>query len=273
MLRGSQLASLAFVAAKLIRKTSAAVPRVAVSIVAAYLLALGSVSAAETKSIPLLDTGDITKPGVGYQAATGNASGSIHYSDEVLAYPIVETADNRALVEAWRSSHRFFVVPVEISISPAPGLTPKHVYVNLAFSGLGQLTKQPLIIDIFPQKEFTPGPVGANVELSLDSDLKFNRVIGGADADAKGTLVVKYASSYADIISGFGSATAFWQFAVTQTTQPTGNLPLKLVVACPVGMLGKNLFIARTSIQQRAGTQVVSYVMAPQKAVWSLPSA
>src|SRR5262245_56861437 len=75
-------------------------------------------------SVPLLQTSDLrAAPSGGFQGATGDVSGAIHYPDEILAYPIADTPENEPLLDAWKGSHRFFVVPFELSIAPAPGRT------------------------------------------------------------------------------------------------------------------------------------------------------
>jgi hypothetical protein len=195
-------------------------------------------------SVPLLQTGDLrTAPGGGFQGATGDATGAIHYPDEILAYPVDETPDNKPLLEAWKVSHRFFIIPFELSIAPAPGQVPKRVNISMAFSGLGAMDKQPLVVDVFPQTGFTPGPVSATGEVKLGGDLKFQQGVGNASAGANASLVFKYAPNFPSVIAGFGSGTAFWELSKTQDRQPVGGVPLKLTVACPLLNVGKALII------------------------------
>jgi len=56
-----------------------------------------------------------------------------------------------------------------------------------------------------------------------------------AGATTNASLAYKYAPSYANVVSGYGSGSAFWQFIRTQDTYPVGDIPLKLVVAVPKG--------------------------------------
>jgi hypothetical protein len=212
---------------------------IACGIVCASVPALG-----REASVPLLLTSDLrAAASAGYQGATGDASGAIHYPDQILAYPIAETTENKPLLDAWKNSHRFFAVPFELSLAPAPNQTPQRVDVSMAFSGLGTMEKQPLVIDVFPQTGFTPGPVSAMGELKLGADLKFQQGFANASAGANAALMFKYAPTFPSVISGFGSGTAFWQLVKTQERQPVGGLPLKLIVACPIANLGKDLLL------------------------------
>jgi hypothetical protein len=201
------------------------------------------VKAEEIASVPLLLPEDVRAPSQSFQGVVGDASGAIHYPDQILAYPVPQTDDNKGLLEAWKDSHRFFVVPIEVSIAPAPGRIPERVDVSLSFSGLGSMSRQPLIIDAFPPTGFVPGPVAVKGELKLGGDLKFQQGIVDAGVGGNVAMSVNYAPSFASVVSGFGSGTAFWQLIKTQDKQPLGGLPLKLVVACPISNLGKDLVL------------------------------
>lgn len=194
-------------------------------------------------SVPLLLTNDLKAASLGLQGVSGDASGAIHYPDEILAYPVSQTDENKPLLEAWKASHQFFVVPFELSIAPAPNRDPERVDISVAFSGLGAMDKQPLIVDVFPRTEFTQGAISAQGELKLDADLKFQQGIAEASVGSKGGLSYNYAPHFPNVVSGFGSGTAFWQLVKTQQKQPVGGLPLKLIVASPIATTGKSLIL------------------------------
>jgi hypothetical protein len=104
------------------------------------------------------------------------------------------------------------------------------------------MDKQPLIIDVFPKTGFAAGNLTGKAEVKVGADLKFGEsspatATGGANA----SLAYNYAPSYANVISGFGSGSAFWQFTRTQTAYPVGDIPLKLIVAVPKGMTARSL--------------------------------
>jgi hypothetical protein len=105
------------------------------------------------------------------------------------------------------------------------------------------MSRQPLIIDAFPPTGFVPGPVAVKGKLKLGGDLKFQQGIVDAGIGGNVAMSVNYAPSFASVVSGFGSGTAFWQLIKTQDKQPLGGLPLKLVVACPISNLGKDLVL------------------------------
>ena len=205
---------------------------------------------AADKSVALLLATDVrSAASSGLLGASGDASGAIHYPDQSLAYPISETPENKPLLDAWKTSHRFFVVPLEISLAPKSGLTAQRVNVSLAFIGLGSMDKQPLVIDVFPKTEFTPRAISANGEVKLGAELKFEpdvygaKINAGATAGISGAVVYKYTPKFPNVISGYGSGTAFWQLVKTQDSEPVGGLPLKLVVACPIASLAKDLLV------------------------------
>jgi hypothetical protein len=216
---------------------------------------VGYARAIENASVPLLLTDDVrAAAGAAFQGVTGDASGAIHYPDQILAYPVAETNENKSLLDSWKSSHRFFVIPLELSIAPTPGRTPERVDISLAFSGLGSMGRQPLIIDVFPQTGFAPSAVSAKGELKLGGDLKFQPGVVGATAGGNVALAFNYAPSFASVVSGFGSGTAFWQLVKTQDKQPLGGLPLKLVVACPIANLSKDLILTTDIRIEYAGS-------------------
>jgi hypothetical protein len=145
------------------------------------------------------------------------------------------------------------VIPVDVGIAPAGRFTPERVDVTLSFTGLGEIKRQPIVIDVFPQTGFTPGAVKLDGQLKLGADLKFGQGIASASAGANTALTFKYAPSYASVVSGFGSGSAFWQLTKTQQEQPTGSLPLKLVVAFPVLALEQGLSLTADVRVQYAG--------------------
>ncbi|WP_398472145.1 hypothetical protein [Tardiphaga sp.] len=194
-------------------------------------------------NVPLLEADDLrAAPTTGLQGVNGGATGAIHYPDEILAYPIAETPENKSLLQAWKASHRFFVIPFELSIAPGPSQTPVRVDISMAFAGLGAMDKQPLVIDVFPETGFTPGPVAATGEARIGGDLKFQSPLATASTGANASVTFKYAPSFPTVIAGFGSGSAFWQFMKSQERQPVGGMPLKLIVACPIPV-GKSLVL------------------------------
>jgi hypothetical protein len=50
---------------------------------------------------------------------------------------------------------------------------------------------------------------------------------------------VNYAPAFANVVSGFGSGTAFWRFQRSQQTYPVGDLPLRVIAAVPLARLGQ----------------------------------
>ena len=191
-----------------------------------FAIVIHPAHAEEVKSTPLLLPADVRAAGAGFQGVVGDASGAIHYPDEILAFPVMQAEDNKNLLEAWKASHRFFVVPLEISIAPAPDQIPARVDVSVSFAGIGSMARQPLVIDVFPPTGFSPD-LALKGELKLGGDLKFQESIGSATAGGNIAMTVNYVHSFASVVSGFGSGTAFWQLIKTQDKQPFGRPTLK----------------------------------------------
>lgn len=126
-----------------------------------------------------------------------------------------------------------------MSIKPKDDFIPDAVDITLAFSGLSQLKQQPIVIDSFPETGFNPGAFQGSASVTLTSEAKFaplpietlGKVAAGAQINAG--LAYKYAPAYANVVSGFGSAHAFWQFKRTQDKYPVGEIPIKLLIALP----------------------------------------
>ncbi len=194
------------------------------------------VKAQQMQSVPLLLPADIqlaAAPQVFQQVSTGE-SGAIHYQDVVLAFPVKANTDNSELVSTWQKSHDFFIVPLNIGVAPAQGLIPERADVSVMFPGLGQMDRQPLVIDVFPKTGFKKAAVEGKAEVKLGADLKFAEIgpvsaSGGTNA----SLSYTYAPAYANVISGYGSGSAFWQFSRTQDQYPVGDIPIKLIIAVP----------------------------------------
>jgi hypothetical protein len=194
------------------------------------------VYAQQLQSTPLLLPADIqaaAAPKV-FQGVQSGPSGAVHYSDEVLAFPVKPNPNNSDLLVTWQKSHRFFVVPIDIGIAPAEGLIPERVDLSVAFAGLGQMDRQPLVIDAFPKTGFEPSGLTGKAEVKLGADLKFSDVAPvSANGGANASLSYTYTPAYANVVSGYGSATAFWQFIRTQDKYPIGEIPTKLIIAVP----------------------------------------
>jgi hypothetical protein len=192
--------------------------------------------AEQRQSAPLLQATDIqaaAAPQV-FQGVTGDASGAVHYPDQALAFPLARTAENSQLLDAWHKSHNFFVVPIDIAIAPTPGLIPERVDISLAFPSLGQLNRQPLVIDTFPKTGFALAPFSGKAEVKVGADLKFVAAAPVTPtAGANASLSYSYAPAYANVIAGYGSGSAFWQFMRTQDKYPVGDIPMKVIVAVP----------------------------------------
>ena len=85
------------------------------------------------------------------------------------------------------------MIPLDIGVAPARDFMPERVDVTLRFTGLGEIQRQPIVIDVFPRTGFTPGVVKIDGELKLGADLKFEQGIAGASAGANTALTFKYA--------------------------------------------------------------------------------
>lgn len=182
---------------------------------------------------------------VGTQGATSDELGSLHYPDQIMAVPVRETDDNKDLLTSWAATHKFFVVPINIAVQPAKDRTPESLSLTVTFPGVGALTKQPIVIDCFPKTGFDAAAFSGSAELKLDSDLKFSPgPVGSVGSSANAALTYKYAPNYANVVSGNGSGSAFWQFTRTQANYPVGELSLKLVVAVPVQMVAAGMNMA-----------------------------
>jgi len=209
-----------------------------------FILAQQTVSAQQMQSVPLLLPADIqaaAAPSV-FQGVQSGPSGAIHYADEVLAFPVKPNPANSDLLETWQRSHDFYVVPLNIGIAPAEGLIPDRVDLAVAFSGLGQMDRQPLVIDAFPKTGFVASELTGKAEVKLGADLKFTEVgIANAGGGASGSLSYTYAPAYANVVCGYGSGSAFWQFNRTQDKYPVGDIPIKLVIAAPKGRRDQTL--------------------------------
>jgi hypothetical protein len=200
--------------------------------------------AADQTALMLLP-GDVRRgASAGTQGVIDNDSGSLHYPDQIMAYPVRQTDENKELLTSWIETHKFFVVPLNIAVNAAKDKIPESLTLTVTFPGVGALTKQPIIIDCFPKTGFSAAPFSGSADLKLTGDLKFApNPAGSAGTSAEAAMSYKYAPNYANVVSGNGSGSAFWQFTRTQAKYPVGELPLKLVVAVPNQMVipGMNL--------------------------------
>jgi hypothetical protein len=131
------------------------------AILAAGLTILAATEAlAEAKRTLLLGPDDVKRGAVaGTEGVVGDDSGSVHYPDQILAFPVPQTDENKSLIEAWKQTHKFFVVPINIGIEPSSGKIPERLSLIVTFAGVGALAKQPIVIDCFPKTGFAPGVV------------------------------------------------------------------------------------------------------------------
>jgi hypothetical protein len=210
---------------------------------------------------------DVKRSGAtGTQGVTGDELGSLHYPDQIMAFPVRETDDNKDLLTSWAATHKFFVVPINIAVQPAKDRIPESFSLTVTFPGIGALTRQPIVIDCFPKTGFDAAAFSGSAELKLDGDLKFAPgPVGSVGSSVNAALAYKYAPNYANVVSGNGSGSAFWQFTRTQTNYPVGELSLKLVVAVPIQMVtaGMNMTAdARIGYSGRwwaTGTTITSF--------------
>jgi hypothetical protein len=205
---------------------------------------LPALAADETAAL-LLPSDIVAAAKPGFQGVSTDTIGAVHYPDVILAFPITQTSENRELLTAWGASYRFYVVPLEVGVAPPAGFTPDRFNLSLTFPGLGQPARQILVIDTFPKTSFAPGAVSGNATVKLGADLKFADVVPvNPSASADASLSVKYAPAYANVISGYGSSSAFWQFSRTQDKYPAGDVPVKLVLAVPRAMAGQSVTLS-----------------------------
>lgn len=203
---------------------------------------LGEHAMAEGVAVPMLTVPDLqtsASPSV-FEGVEGGSAGAIYFPDTILSFS-VESAegDGQKIIDQWSKSHRFIIMPIKISVAPKDGFIPEAVDVTASFSGIGQLKQQPIVIDSFPATGFNPSAFQGDASLKLNGEAKFAPVPTGtpvsAGAGAEGTvgLSYKYAPAYANVVSGFASGHAFWQFHRTQEKYPIGEIPMKLLVAVP----------------------------------------
>lgn len=121
------------------------------------------------------------------------------------------------------------------------------VAVTVAFSHLGQLKEQPIVIDSFPETGFNPAPFQGSASVTLNGEAKLTPLpsgmpaTGSAGVQGEVAFSYKYSPAYASVTSGFASAHAFWIFKRTQDRYPVGEIPLKLLVAVPKSNQRRNL--------------------------------
>jgi len=192
------------------------------------------------KSVPLLTAADmLAADGTGLtQGATTSSAGSILYPDQILTIdvPIVGDATHPVdpQISEWSKAYRFIVIPINLAIQTPPGKAPRSVVINAGFRNLGQLPKQPIIIDQFPATGFKAEPFSGSVSIGIGGDLKYaGTAPANAEASVKAALNYTYAPAFANVQSGFASSSSYWTFVATQDKQPVGSLPLKLTVGIP----------------------------------------
>lgn len=221
-------------------------------LVGALLLSGAAGAAAAERSAPLLSGEDLLgagTAGITQGGATGS-SGSLLYPEQILAVDVEAaqpggTPDAR--VQAWSKVYRFIVVPLNIAVRANPGTKPQSVIINATFRNIGQLSKQPIIVDIFPGTGFKAEPIKgeASASIGVGADLKFGSAPpANASASAKAALSYTYNPAFANVQTGFASSAGFWQFVATQQEQPVGALPLKLTVGIPRAASGPSVTLA-----------------------------
>lgn len=210
-----------------------------IAIALATLVLGGRVAMAGQVPIPLLLPDDVraaVAPRV-FQGVSGAAAGAVYFPDQALAVRIEQgEGDAARVIDQWSKSHTFYLISFSISIAASDDYIPEQVDVTAAFGGLGKLTRQPIIIDSFPRTGFKPASFSGSGEVRIASGVQFELVTGGpakAGVEANAAFKFNYAPAYADIISGFASAHAFWQFSRTQEQYPVGAIPMKLLVVIP----------------------------------------
>ena len=166
-----------------------------------------------------------------HEAVLEAASGSVYFPDRVFA-AAVDALDGDAglLLESWSRTHRFLVVPFSIAVRPAGNLIPEQVDVTLSLGGPSDLASQPVLIDVFPPNGFRKAPFQGSAGLEVGAGGSFQEA---ATAKVNVAFSYSYTPAYANVISGKGSTSAFWQYRRTQDSYPIGDIPMKLLVIVP----------------------------------------
>lgn len=188
-------------------------------------------------SVQLLQAEDIqaaAAPSL-YQGVKSRSAGAIYFPDQVLTVKVDSfEGDPGAVLEQWSRTHRFILASFSIAVRPEGERIPESVDVTLAFADAGDLTRQPIVLDVFPSNGFKKAPFegSASVAVTAKGGLEPSSAAGAA-AEAKAGFSYTYAPAYADVASGFGSASAFWRFNRTQDAYPIGEIPMKMLIAAP----------------------------------------
>lgn len=242
---------------------------------------LEGIAMANQVSVPMLTATDIqasVAPEI-FQGVSETSVGAIFFPETILTVLIDRLeGEGEKIIQQWSKSHAFVLVPFSIGIRPAEDRIPERVEFTAAFSGLGELGRQPIVIDTFPETGFKPSAFKGSAELKVNAEGKFEplpigtRASAGANVDA--SLSYTYSPAYANVVSGFASAHAFWQFSRTQSDYPIGEIPVKLLLAVPKSFSEATMTVdfdvkARFSGDWWSGGQVVaaysSLLLLPRK--------
>lgn len=200
-------------------------------------VSFSSISSADDVGVQLIAAPDIRKaanPAL-TEGIESSSYGAIYFPDKILGAKLDGLdGDGADLFNSWSQSHRFIVIPFGISVRPTADRIPENVDVVVAFDNLGDLTRQPIINDVFPPNGFQKAPFEGNAGLKVSGKGEFQPADGvSAGADATIEFSYKYAPAYANVVSGFGSANAFWKYSRTQDSYPIGNIPMRLLIIVP----------------------------------------
>lgn len=209
----------------------------------------GHSAMADPVPIPLLSPDDLQEavdPNVFQGVRRTEKVGAVYFPDRVLSYQVEHGVGDAAQVIAqWARTHGFYLVPFSVSILPLDDNIPEKLDVAAGFTGLGQLTNQPIILDTFPKTGFKPGAVTGSGEVKIDGNLQIKPLPTGTSVGAQANAALKfnYTPAYANVISGFASGHAFWQYERTQDQYPVGEIPMKLLIAVPNTYSEKELIL------------------------------
>ena len=215
-----------------------------VAIILATMVLNFATAVADQVPVPMLLPRDIQAaidPQV-FQGVSGDTAGAIYFPDQILAVKVERVeGDSNQVIKQWSKTHTFYLIPFTISIAPADDRIPEQVNVVSAFSGIGELSRQPIIIDLFPKTGFKPANFSGSGEVRVSSGVQLEpmplpnvpAVTAKAGLETNAAFKFNYAPAYANIISGFASGNAFWRFTRTQDNYPVGEIPMKLLIALP----------------------------------------
>ena len=150
----------------------------------AFAFAVAGHSAmAEPVPIALLSPDDLQEaidPSVFQGVSSTENVGAVYFPDRVLGYKVEHgEGDAEQVIAQWAKTHGFYLIPFSVSILALNDNIPEKLVVTTGFTGLGQLTRQPIILDIFPKTGFNrDSPEGSSQSPRMVSQWASDRAFG-----------------------------------------------------------------------------------------------